>query len=170
MQTSRFQLGLMAVLAIGLGYTLSSSQAVGYPAGAVVSAGANPIVSVGGEVRHASSTDLLTAPSDQDIILTDLVLTSWSDMDCKRSHQSRLILSSGTVVGEFETNSGNAMRYYDYDSDSGLSISHSFSSGLRVPAGETLSLEVNQTGNFGSCDSGGGYGVRYAVSGYQAQP
>ena len=43
MQTSRFQLGLIAALAMGLGLALSSSPAIGYPAGAAVSFGANPL-------------------------------------------------------------------------------------------------------------------------------
>jgi hypothetical protein len=50
MVTSRFQLGLIATLAVGLGFSLSSSEAIGYPAGPVVSLGANPIVSVGGTI------------------------------------------------------------------------------------------------------------------------
>jgi hypothetical protein len=32
MVTSRFQLGLIATLAVGLGFSLSSSEAIGYPA------------------------------------------------------------------------------------------------------------------------------------------
>ncbi len=42
MVTSRFQLGLIAALAAGLGFSLSSSEAVGYPAGAAVSQDAAP--------------------------------------------------------------------------------------------------------------------------------
>ena len=34
MQSSRFQLGLIATLATGLGFSVASSDAVGYPAGA----------------------------------------------------------------------------------------------------------------------------------------
>ena len=47
MQTSRFQLGLIATLAVGLGFSLSSSEAVGYPSGAAVSMGANPVPELG---------------------------------------------------------------------------------------------------------------------------
>ena len=169
MQTSRLQLGLIATLAVGLGFSLASSQAVGYPMGPVISTGANPIVSAGGLVTDDSSLEIVSAPSDQDLILTDLILTSTTDIDCKRSHRNVLTLSSGTVMGQYETNSVSVMPS-DAPSD-GLSISHSFSSGIRIPAGESLSLRVDQTGQFGYCDSStASYGVRYSVSGYRAQP
>ena len=170
MHTSRFQLGLMATLAVSLGYTLASSQAIGYPAGPAVSTGTNPVVSAGGLVLHESDSTVLTAPSDQDIIVTDLVLTSYSDLTCKRTHHSSLSLSSGEVVATFETNSPWAIRYYDYNSDGGDAISHSFASGLRIPAGQSLNLAVSQSNNYGSCSSSSSFGVRYTVSGYQAQP
>jgi hypothetical protein len=47
MVTSRFQLGLIATLAIALGFTLASSEAVGYPAGSAVSFHENPVVAIG---------------------------------------------------------------------------------------------------------------------------
>ena len=71
MHTSRFQLSLIATLAVGLGFSLSSSQAVGYPAGAAVSLGANPLWSHGG-MSNASSAVIFTAPADKDMVLTDL--------------------------------------------------------------------------------------------------
>jgi len=171
MQTSRFQLGLITTLAVGLGISLASSQAIGYPAGPAVSYGSNPVVSAGGSILTGGSESIFTAPGGQDLIVTDLVLTSYSGIYCKRAHVSELELTSGEVLGHFETNSGNAMRYYDYETDSGMSIAHSFSAGLRVPAGETLTLSVTETGNYGSsCSAASSYGVRYAVSGYLAQP
>jgi hypothetical protein len=48
MQTSHFQLGLIATLAVGLGFSLASSNAVGYPAGSAISFHNNPVVSIGG--------------------------------------------------------------------------------------------------------------------------
>ena len=47
MVTSRFQLGLIATLAVGLGFSLSSSEAIGYPAGAAVSLGDHMPVHLG---------------------------------------------------------------------------------------------------------------------------
>jgi hypothetical protein len=78
--------------------------------------------------------------------------------------------SSGAVMGDFETNSAYAIKYYDYDSSVGQMVSHRFSSGLSVPAGESVTLTVTQTGSYGSCSSSSSYGVRYTVSGYLAQP
>ena len=171
MQTSRFQLGLMTTMALGLGFSLSSSQAIGYPAGATVSTGTNPVVSSGGTSLAGDGTSvLLTAPTDQDLVLTDVVLTSFSDSSCKRSHHSNLTLGTGEIVAQFETNSAYSQRYYDYASTSGLSVQHRFGSGLLVPSGQSLRIEVTQTDYFGSCGSGPDYGVRYALSGYHAQP
>ena len=45
MQTSRFQLALISALSIGLGLSLATTDAVGYPAGSAVSLGANPVFS-----------------------------------------------------------------------------------------------------------------------------
>ena len=79
MQTSRFQLGLMATMAVGLGFSLSSSQAIGYPAGAAVSLGTNPVVSVGGGLVGTDSATPLTAPSDSSLVITGVILSAYSN-------------------------------------------------------------------------------------------
>ena len=168
MQTSRFQIGLIAALSCALGLALSTSPAIGYPAGPSVSYGSNPIVSSGGLVYASESTTAITAPADQDVILTDVLLSSNSDSACLRSHQTALTLSSGIVVGKFVTSSSWARQHYDWDSSPGLSVNHTYGSGIRVPAGETLSLSVTQHWAEGSCS--GSHGVSYSVSGYQSQP
>jgi hypothetical protein len=171
MQTSRFQLGLIATLAVGLGFSLASSEAVGYPAGAAVSMGTNPIVSNGGALNDGSSTPLFTAPIDQDLIITDIILTSHSNMECKRAHRTELSVVSGGVLAHFMTSSTTSRQYYDYDSSSGGSVQHTFGSGLRVLAGETVNMAVFQAATQGSgCGSPGSYGVHYAISGYYARP
>ena len=81
MQTSRFQLGLLATLAVGLGFSLASSSAVGYPAGAAVSMGTNPIWSKGGAVGTLPGEAVITAPAGSDVIVTDVVL-SYRDTNC----------------------------------------------------------------------------------------
>ena len=170
-QTSRFQIGLIAILSVAVGTLLSSSLAVGYPSASAVSVGVNPVVSAGGSITAGSTEVAITAPADQDLVITDVILTSFSNLDCKRAHASTLSLSSGDVVAAFETNAANQMRFYDYDSDGGGSVAHQFSSGLRVLAGESLSIDVSQTSGAGpSCSSSSAYGVRYTLSGYQAQP
>jgi hypothetical protein len=168
MQTSRFQIGLIAALSCALGLALSTSPAIGYPAGPSVSYGLNPIVSSGGLVYRDESTTAVTAPADQDVIVTDVLLSSNSNSGCIRSHQSTLTLSSGTVVGKFDTSSSWAKQFADWTSAPGLSVNHTYGSGLRVPAGETLTLSVTQYWQAGSCS--GTHGVAYSVSGYQSQP
>jgi len=171
MQTSRFQLGLIATLAVGLGFSLASSDAVGYPAGGAVSMGTNPIVSSGGVVYVSGSTTLFEAPIDQDVIITDIILTSQSNLECKRSHRTELSLGSGESVASFITSAAAGRRYYDYDSSSGGSIQHSFGAGLRVAAGEVVRMAVFQSAAQGDyCSSADSYGVHYAITGYHAQP
>ncbi len=142
MQTSRFQLGLIATLALGLGFSLASSQAIGYPAGAVVSMGSSPLWSVGGT---PGPSETLTAPSDQDMIITDV---HWSNSD---GHWLRVdMLLSGAPVAAFAS---------DNTSDR---TEVSLKSGIRVPAGETMTL--NFESYYGLANS------RYTLSGYYAQP
>jgi len=142
MQTSRFQLGLMATLAVGLGFSLASSDAIGYPAGAAVSYGSNPVWSVGGA---PSATETLTAPEDQDMIITDV---HFSNTDAQWI-KLEMYLSGATVAGFISDG------VYDRPEAS-------FQSGIRVPAGESLSMLFEAYYGLSS--------VRYTVSGYYAQP
>ena len=170
MQTSRFQLGLIATLAVGLGFSLSSSDAIGYPVGATVSLGTNPIVSEGGVLNSGTDRVLFTAPPEQEIVITDILLTSNSNLECKRSHRTDLTLASGEILGGFMTSSATARRYYDYDSSTADSIQHTFGSGIRVSAGETVEMSVSQVSAQGDgCGSSTSYGVHYVISGYYAQ-
>ena len=131
--------------------------------------GSNPVVSAGGSVTSGQSVIVLTAPSNQDLIVTDISLTSYSSMSCKRNHHSQLSLGSGASLGEFETHS--AISRGSYSSSVGLSIQQSLNSGLRIPSGDTLNLTTNETGSDGgSCGSYNSYGVRYMLSGYYAHP
>ena len=76
MVTSRFQLGLIATLAVGLGFSLSSSEAIGYPAGAAVSLGANPVWSSAGRLESGEgSRELVVVAPEKDLVITDVVLT-----------------------------------------------------------------------------------------------
>jgi hypothetical protein len=162
MQTSRFQLGLIATLAIGLGFSLASSEAVGYPAGAAVSMGSNPIASVGGIVSDGS-VDVFTAETGQVAIISDLLL-SMNETGC--ASQIQLVASSGETIAAVKLHS-----YHQEISTSGTYaraaltntaptiLSHAFSGGLVVPSGASLSIH-----EVGGCD------VAYTVSGYYAQP
>jgi len=143
MQTSRFQLGLMATLAVGLGFSLSSSEAVGYPATAV-SMGSNPSWSSAGKTEgYGSETDLITAPPDQDAMVTDIYFsTNYS------THEVKLALDDGSVVG----------RYYVHHGAGG-EVERSLAHGIRIPAGRTLVLQWSSS-----------YTILHNVSGYYAHP
>lgn len=154
-------------LGMSLMYIYTNQKADALPA-AAIGYGQNPLVSIGGTAYDAETKTIFTAPSDQDIVVTDLVLSSYSSMTCKRNHKSELILSSGAVLGQFETHS--SISRGSYSSSTGMSIQHSFSSGVRIPAGESLTFVVTQTGADGSsCGTSTSYGVRYMFSGYYAQ-
>ena len=134
-----------------------------------ISYGQNPSVSIGGTAYDGESKILLTAPSSQDILIKDLILTSYSNVTCRKNHKSELILSTGAVLGQFETNS--SVYNGTHGNSTGLSIQHSFSGGLHIPAGESMSIVVTETGSYGnSCGASESYGVRYMLSGIYTQP
>ena len=112
-----------------------------------VSYAQNPSVSIGGTAYGGETKILLTAPSNQDILIQDLILTSYSNVKCRRNHKSELILSSGPILGQFETSS--SVYNGTHGNSTGLSIQHSFSGGLRIPAGESISIMVTDTGWYG---------------------
>jgi hypothetical protein len=155
MQTSRFQLGLIATLAVGLGFSLSSSEAIGYPAGSVVSSGSNPVIAVGGTVS-SSTAELFTAPVDQDVVVTDVWLTMAS-RSC--SSVVEFVTSAGVAVSTVKLFSYFYEGGYEATHSQAGSVQHSFGSGLPLPAGQ--SLEITETG---------GCSVAYTVSGHYAQP
>jgi hypothetical protein len=142
MQTSHFQIGLIAILAVGLGFSLASSSAVGYPAGAAVSMGSNPVWSIGG---LPEATESLTAPAGQDMIITDVHFAN-TDSQWIRVEMA---LADDTVAA--------------FTSDSGPDrVPVSLRSGIRIPAGETMTIGF--TAYYGLSS------VRYTISGYYAQP
>ena len=162
MQTSPFQLGLMATLAIGLGFSLSSSPAIGYPAGAAISMGANPVMSVGGSVEPWSTVEVATAPADSDLVVTDIVLgVTSTNSGCRASFSVYLEDDAGQVLGDFALSRG------ELDSTEATSLVSIFNSGIRVAAGRTLSARVDT--HYDNCGSSY-WSVRYTASGYYAQP
>ena len=137
MQTSRFQIGIIATLAIALGFSLASSEAIGYPAGGAVSLGANPLWSVAGE----GDGSLPSAPSDQDMIITDVVTFGYNS-------RFSILLADGTVVAYLNA---SATTYHSV-----------FESGIKIPAGSTASIDFE--GGTASLYT------RHTISGYYAQP
>ncbi len=146
MQTSRFQLGLMAAMAMGLGFSLASSEAVGYPAGAAISSGSNPVWSIGGDMAEGSHT-VVTAESG-DLIITDISMSS---------------TRSGWWRMELERSGGGTLAEFSGDDPHARPLHRTLSSGLRLPQGESLSVTWGAS-------YGGDPGYSYTMSGYYAKP
>jgi len=146
MQTSPFQIRFVAGFALVVGLFLSPSAALGYPAGAAVSVGSNPIWSAGGTMDGGTHT-VVTADSG-DLVITDVSLSSsfgsWWYLTLSRS--------DGQIVGQF---AGESLQNYP--------LHRTFSSGIRIPQGQTLTLVWDAY-------YGGHSNYRYTLSGYYAQP
>jgi len=141
MGTTRFQLGLITVLAFALGIAISSNPASGYPAGPVISSGVNPLWTVGG---NTGSSAVISAPADQDMVITDMILsTGFSTYGI-----ATLTASSGAVLGQFYLQSYNSIERH---------VQHPFAGGIRIPSGESVTLTSGTT-------------TYYSMSGYYAQP
>ena len=168
MQTSRFQLGLIATLAIGLGFSLASSQAVGYSSVGAVSLGSNPVFSQGGVIAdvRGTTTEVLTAPTDQTMLITDLALGFGSESrSCDGELSVSLSDSSGTALAEYvvvRPEFGN-----NYASHSGALTTVTLNSGIPLAPNETLQVATNLLNQ--DCTPTR-YQLRYTVSGYYAQP
>jgi hypothetical protein len=165
MQTSRFQLGLIAFLSVALGVTLSSSEAIGYPAGAAVSTGNNPIVSATGTMNLGGSpTDLavISAPDTHDLVITDILAGLNQNSDyCDANGEMVLSDAEGehyARIPVYMTNIDNAHP---------TATSYSPSSGIMVPAGRSISVSWNfDSRQCGTHD----YNLRYNIAGYLAHP
>ena len=170
MHTSRFQLGLLATMALGLGFSLASSQAIGYPA-AAVSHGENPVQSFGGTISADTSSTLLTVPTDQDFVVTDVSLLAKStDSDCMDKIDV-LVLAADTTVAAYNVSTSYEREYFGNHTQAD-SVQESMVSGLRIPGGDALSLRATSYSSFtyGGCASSRTPTVVYTVSGYYAQP
>ncbi len=148
MQTSRFQLGLMAAMAMSLGSTFSSTDAVGYPAGAAVSLGENPVWTHGGQLYGGGAITIFEATAGRgEMILTDLSISTDYDYDVSIS----LKLDDGTVLGTWVINGMRA------GSHPGSAVNMAMTSGIRIPEGRTVMLDPS------------GVTVGYSFSGYYAR-
>jgi len=171
MQTSRFQIGLIAALSVGLGLALSSPNAIGYPAGSAVSYGTNPVWSRGGVLSGDASADLLTAPSDQAAVVTDINLSVTStDPYCSMAMSVGLGDGSATdlssaSLGRFGL--GVNRENYSFTRYSPIHSAH-LESGALVAPGDTLKLFTDVRWSDYCSDSE--IYMNYMISGYYAQP
>ncbi len=178
--TDRFQFSLTLALAIGFGgllaHTLIGPTAIGYPAGPAVSAGTNPVFSTGGEFSFnpddGTSSTVLTAPADQDLVITDVEFSvSSGHMYCGMRAEVDLYVD-GEQVGAY-TPMSSMMRFYSSETAflSANNAQQTLSSGIRIPADSSLVVTATRYEWGGSyCSSSYTQSVRYTLSGYQAQP
>jgi hypothetical protein len=180
-QTSHFQLGLVAALAAGLGYSLSSGPAVGYPAGAAVSLGANPVTSGGGaftvDYGASGSDTLVSAPSDHDLVITDLQLGALTTREACMETWEVIIRVDGASKAHYGVYTGWAQMQPSGTSQSAYSVTNThqglnanFSSGIRILAGETATIEMSSFDQFGDCISSSDGRLTWTYSGYLAEP
>ena len=166
MQTSRFQLGLIATLAVGLGFALSSSEAVGYPAGAAVSLGSNPIFSAGGNLNGTASTNLSTLVSEgSSMVITDVILSVSDDYPSCFGNSRVTIREGSTTLASFAVGVSSDNRTLGMYNPNLVST---LRSGILISPGVAPTLAVESLSE-GSCEEGS-MGVEYTVSGYYAQP
>ena len=147
--------GISAILlsASVLAYTVNSAQAI--PNAQNISYGGNPVFSVGGVISNTSNT-IITAPADQIMVVTDVVL-SMNNNTC--TSQVNFTDSAGTVVSSFKLYSKLRDSGYGATHVAPTSIQHAFNSGIPVAALDTLTIAES-----GSCS------VAYTLSGYYAHP
>ena len=118
-----------------------------------VQIGSNPIRSFAGDFAGNNTISLLTVPTTDDFVITDILFSS-SNYTCYGSYQ--LQNSSGEILGAFRMQARSDT--YDYATSTAI-VQHSFRSGIRIPAGTVLSL-VHAT----TCDTA------YVIAGQLVKP
>jgi hypothetical protein len=139
---------IFITVAFTLAWAATTTPATGHPMGAVVSTGSNPIVNAAGRLTDPGFVSIVTAPADQDVVITDLVFSA----DHSGAGEPELRLAStGTVVGRYFIFGGS---YHG-----GGPAHFALQTGIKIPAGDSLELNIHTTND-----------VNYAISGYYAQP
>jgi hypothetical protein len=141
--------------------------ALAYPGGTAISSGSNPVRSAAGRLNLATettATDVLSAPADHDLILTDISLgVPMSSASTSYSGYAEIQGSDGVKYGVYTLTSG---RVEIYGTPVG-SVQFAGRTGLRIPAG--VSISVNWVFTFNS-HSVSNYLFTYTLAGYLAEP
>ena len=142
-----------SVLLYTISIVVGSAQAISQSPS--VSMGSNPLFTIGGTISNGSNV-VLSAPNDQIMVVTDVLLTMTAN-SC--SSNVEFTDSSGTTLSQFKLMSYNHLGTYRAAQSEPSSIQHAFNSGIAI--GTNASLTLTETG---SCN------VAYTLSGYYAQP
>jgi hypothetical protein len=157
-------------IVLGLGMiclAFAPAQSLGHPSGLAVSLGSNPIRSTAGIIDlgvTALADAVISAPAGQDLILTDVMLgISTENDDARISGFLTLQGSDGTDYGVYVLQIGQIYR----DGSAGGSRQYVGSTGVRIPAGVSVSLNwTNAYTSHGLHQ----HSIAYTLSGYLAQP
>ena len=156
--SSHSTLTVLLALALGGTMTYMVPDANSYPSNSV-SLGSNPVVAYGGSVAASSTSTVAVAPSDQRIVITDVVITvvgSHSSNGC--TPRVSIDTDAGTMA-EFRLVSDMSTSY-DGEYIRPTQVSHRYESGIPVEPGSNLG--ITQHGSH--CQ------ISYSLSGYLAQP
>ena len=152
---------LNVLLAMGLGAAsmalFFTNKADGYPQ-AAISTGTNPVFAIGGSTGPGATSTLNTVPSDQRMIITDVVLTIYGNQGSNSPCNTRVTIVSGAgTLAEYRITSDTYWPDYYMQP---TKVSHSYRSGLPVDGDDT----------FGITNHGSACTIAYSLSGYYAQP
>jgi hypothetical protein len=134
-------------------HALNTAQAL--PQTQNISLGSNPLFTLGGTISNTTTT-LFTAPNDQMMVITDIILTMNSN-SCGSTLE--LTNSNATTLSMFKLHSYNHLGGYRAAQSQVSSIQHAFNSGISVNPNDSLDISES-----GSCN------VAYTISGYYAHP
>ena len=155
----RHLFGTAAIILSGAVFVHTLNKANAFPQGPTINLGSNPLFSIGGTISNSTAV-IFTAPSDQIMVTTDIILSMHND-----SCASDITLSnSSNTLAQFELHSkwrppGSGAYYGAMSQTQATSIQHAFNSGIPLSVGD--SLEITESGN---CN------IAYTISGYYAQP
>jgi hypothetical protein len=153
-------------LALLLLTSLVATPAHAYPAGVAISTGTNPVRSAAGRLElgtTGTATDVIAAPADQDLVLTDISLgLTFRSSANYYSGYAELEGSDGVLYGVYTLAGGRL-----YDGAPSGSTQFSGVSGIRIPAG--VSITLNWVFAYASTGEAN-YHFTYTLAGYLAQP
>lgn len=146
---------------------LAPAPSLGHSPGLSVSLGSNPIRSTAGIIDLAvapTAVGVISAPEDQDLVLTDVTLgLSTENNDARISGFVTMEGSDGIDYGAYVLQLG---RIYD-GGTSGASRQYVGSTGVRIPAGITVSLRWTNAYTSHGLST---HSIAYTLSGYLAKP
>ena len=138
--------------------------ALAYPGATAVSVGSNPIRSAAGVLTMGTAMSVpgvMAAPSDQDLVITDIHMGLVSNSSAFCDAFVKLADDAGNIYAAF------SLKYTSPVSDSaGNLIRYSSATGIRIPAGVSVNLSIQDR----YCSSLGYFELTYTLSGYLSQP